>query len=100
MDSGASEHMTSLQIQQNVRPTLSGFKIALPIGDTSIITHIGDVVLVNGLKLFNVLYVPKFKYNLLSIHKIVKDNNCLVQYCSAKCLISCSQTKRVIAVVS
>lgn len=77
IDSGASDHMTSsLHNLINVKLAPATFNITLPTGDTTSISHIGDTVLPNGLKLFNVLYVPQFNHNLISIHKLVKDSKC------------------------
>lgn len=71
IDSGASDHMTSsLQNMVNVKLAPSTFTITLPTGATAVITHIGDVMLRNGLRLTNVLHVPQFNHNLLSIHKL------------------------------
>lgn len=81
MDSGATDHMTAtLCLLSNVKEMSSHQTIKLPTGDTSMISHIGDVLLSNGLKLNEVLYVPKFNHNLLSIHKLAHDNKCQVVF--------------------
>lgn len=81
IDSGASDHMTaSLENLINVKRIPANYTINLPTGDTAVITHIGDVILPNGLKLANVLYVPQFHHNLLSIHKLALDNKCQVMF--------------------
>ncbi|KAK1388886.1 hypothetical protein POM88_017064 [Heracleum sosnowskyi] len=59
IDFGTSDHMTlNLSAMMNVQPAKYGLIIKLPTGDTTKITHIGDVHLKNGLVLKNVLYVP------------------------------------------
>lgn len=71
IDSGASDHITdSLENMVNIRTAPSTFTITLPTGAKASITHVGDVLLPNGLKLKNVLHVPQFNHNLLSIHKL------------------------------
>lgn len=45
-------------------------EIALPNGLTALITHQGSVKLTTDIVLLNVLYVPHFKYNLLSAGKL------------------------------
>lgn len=98
VDSGATDHMTStMEILTNVRVASSKFTIHLPTGDVAEITHIGDVYLSN-LMLSNVLYVPKFKHNLVSVRKLTKDSNCSVQFLPKSCVISDSSTKEVKAV--
>lgn len=96
IDSGASDHMTAtLNILENVRHAPLNFTIKLPTGAKVLITHIGDLVLENGLKMLNVLHVPDFNHNLLSIHKLAKDNGCNVTFHADKCLILDSASKRL-----
>lgn len=96
IDSGASDHMTAtLNILENVRQAPLNFTIKLPTGAKALITHVGDLVLDNGLKMLNVLHVPDFNHNLLSIHKLAKDNGCDVTFHADKCLILDSASKRL-----
>lgn len=97
IDSGTSDHMSlSLESLSNIRPAPATFSITLPIGATAVITHIGDARLPNGLKLMNVLYVPQFHHNLLSIHKLAKDSKCDVIFGPGNCTIIDSGSKTVI----
>ncbi|KAL8089292.1 hypothetical protein AgCh_038913 [Apium graveolens] len=81
MDSGASDHMTSeLSKLINIQPASSELIIKIPTGDTTKITHIGDVKLASGLLLKKVLYVPEFQNSLLSIHKVAKHNDCVINF--------------------
>lgn len=99
IDSGASDHMTSsLKNLVNVKLAPSRFTITLPTGATAVITHVGDVTLPNGLRLKNVLHVPQFHHNLLSIHKLAKDEKCEVMFQLEKCCIMDSTSKKVIGV--
>lgn len=50
------------------------------------------------LHLDNVLYVPKFNYNLLSVSKLIKDSKLNFLFLSTCCLIQDPLTKRVVAV--
>ncbi|KAL8133933.1 hypothetical protein AgCh_009118 [Apium graveolens] len=99
IDSGASDHMTSsLGNMVNVRPAPSTFTITLPTGDSALITHIRDVSLPNGLKLKNVLYVPQFNHNLLSIHKLAEVNECNVVFHPSVCVIKHSAINDVMGI--
>lgn len=99
IDSGASDHMTSsLKSLTNVKLAPSTFTITLPTGSTAVITHVGDVTLLGGLKLKNVLHVPQFHHNLLSIHKIAKDSRCEVIFHPESCFIMDSSNKNVVGV--
>lgn len=51
------------------------------------ITHTGDAELANGLKLKNVLYIPTFKHNLLSVQKLTIDKGCKVDFHPEYCII-------------
>ena len=68
IDSGASDHMTgNVKCVTNPRALTTEYKINLPDGETSKITHCGTVNLENGLSLKEVPVVPKFKHSLLSV---------------------------------
>lgn len=87
---------SSLQNMVNVKLAPSTFTITLPTGATAVITHIGDVMLQNGLRLTNVLHVPKFNHNLLSIHKLAQDSKCDVIFSPSKCVIIDATTKGIV----
>lgn len=84
IDSGASDHMSHAHINRpsQFKEVSKGSKIYLPNGETSDISYKGCVTLANGLQLRDVLHVPTFKYNLLSISKLTKDNQCIVIFLS------------------
>ncbi|XP_074322732.1 uncharacterized protein LOC141659703 [Apium graveolens] len=99
VDSGPSDHMTcSLNLLHNIRPALLHMTIKLPTGSTTSITHIGDTVLSCGIPLFNVLFVPQFTHNLLSVTKLGKDNKCEVMFKDAKCFVTKSDSKAIVGV--
>lgn len=99
VDSGASDHMTcSLNLLHNVRPTPSHLNIKLPTGNTANITHIGDTVFKCGITLVNVLFVPQFTHNLLSVTKLSKDNNCEVTFKEGKCIVMDCESEATLGV--
>ena len=61
--------------------------IKLPTGHTASIARVGDMYLPNNLALTDVLVVPDFKFNLMSISKLSKDNDCVVLFHPGLCLI-------------
>lgn len=69
----------------------------LPTGATALVTHFGDVNLENGLKLLNVLYVPVFAHNLLSINKLSRDNDCYAVFSPSECTIVDAQTHVILS---
>ncbi|KAL2921517.1 Retrovirus-related Pol polyprotein from transposon RE2 [Bienertia sinuspersici] len=68
IDSGATNHVTG-SFEKLIDPVMvdSNKTISLPNGATTKILHKGDVRLKNGIWLRNVVYVPTFKHNLLSV---------------------------------
>lgn len=52
-------------------------------------------MLKNGLVLKDVLYVPAFNHNLLSIHKLAQDNDCEIQFSPEKCIIKTAATVEI-----
>lgn len=56
-------------------------------------THIGTIILSNTLTLKDVLYVPGFQFNLISIPKICSDLKCSATFTDNKCLLQSSSMK-------
>lgn len=96
IDSGASDHMTPLlhNLSQYL-PAEKSISINLPTGDNVIISHIGTSILETGLILKQVLCVPNFKHNLLSVQKLVKDSNCQLKFFLTHCVILDADTKQL-----
>lgn len=89
VDSGASDHMfhdlskfTSYEILKHKRHS-----ITIPDGRTIPVKYVGLVKLNNGIVLRNVLYVPEFRFNLITVNKIASDMKCVVSFDTNKCYI-------------
>lgn len=61
--------------------------VNLPNKSTVTVTHIGTIVLTNGLTLKNVLYVPHFTYNMIFTSKLIVDETCCIMFHNDHCLI-------------
>ncbi|XP_074362752.1 uncharacterized protein LOC141703032 [Apium graveolens] len=97
MDSDASDHIVStISHLTNVRCAPANCVIKLPTGESASISHIGELQLKNKLWLRNVLFVPRFKHNLLSIHKLSQDNNCHIRFTPLTCDIIDNTTAELI----
>nr|GEX69550.1 cysteine-rich RLK (receptor-like protein kinase) 8 [Tanacetum cinerariifolium] len=70
-------------------------KITLPNGDSSKITQIGQVRLQKGIVLKDVLCVPTFKFSILSVLELTKDNNCVAIFFLNFCVIQDLRTRKV-----
>lgn len=99
IDSGASDHMTPYLCNlTKTIPTTKATTINLPTGDTVSVTHTGTAKFGNGLVLDSVLCVPFFKHNLLSVQKLIKDNNCDVQFYSDHCTVVNRNSHKLLAI--
>ncbi|KAL2943151.1 Retrovirus-related Pol polyprotein from transposon TNT 1-94 [Bienertia sinuspersici] len=79
LDSGATHHMTcNRESMCEVVEMKDAPRISLPTEQTSGMRAIGKLILKNGIELKNVMLIPSFKQNLLSIQKLSKDSNCKV----------------------
>lgn len=89
IDSGATQHMTSsISNLENV-VDISDMNLIVnhPNGSKAIIKKIGNVKLTNNLILLDVLVVPDFNVDLLSVHKLVRDNKLFVGFDENKCYV-------------
>jgi hypothetical protein len=99
IDSEATDHMIcDGNMLTTVRETRNQPKMNLPTGKCATITHIGNVQLNCGVNLRDVLCVPDFRHNLLSVQKLVKDEKCKVTFYPDVCVIQDSATLTVRAV--
>lgn len=77
VDTRATDHMVSslgtLLKRTPVTPKTN--TVYLPNGQTTIVTHTDSITLFDANELHNVLYIPNFTYNLLSISKLTKELN-------------------------
>ncbi|OIS97776.1 hypothetical protein A4A49_62491, partial [Nicotiana attenuata] len=94
LDSGASNHMTYRKsFLKNVRTLPYPFLVTLPNGYRVKVTEIGDASLGPMLTLVRVLYVPTFKYNLISIHSLTDYLNCIVNFSKYLCMMQAPSMK-------
>ena len=79
LDSGASEHMSSKQhILHDLTPLIYPIMVNLPNGARVKVTHMGKLTISSALVLNNLLFLPYFKFNLLSIKKLCEQLKCIV----------------------
>jgi len=88
IDSGASHHMTyNKTILKNIRTLPYPFLISLPNGYKVKVTEIGDACLNPALTLCKVLFVPSFKFNLISVHCLSLQLKGTVSFNKSSCLL-------------
>ena len=88
LDSGASDHMTSnFSLFCSYRPCVGNRSVKIADGSFSIIAGVGDIRISFALTLTNVLHVPWFSCNLISVAKLTFDLQCSVFLCFWLCLL-------------
>jgi hypothetical protein len=87
LDSGCTDHMIYDQNLLTYSRLVNGRTVELPNGSIAQITHIGRVHLSPDLILDNVLCVPYFRLNLISISKLAFDSSCITIFLSQFCVI-------------
>lgn len=85
MDSGASSHKChQTHLFCNIVKSHRRHSVNLPNGSTKLITHTREIELNTDMKLGNVLYIPEFKYNLMSVSQLLRENGIQVIF-NANC---------------
>lgn len=81
IDSGATHHMTVCKhFLMNQKKMSHQARINLSTGHTSDVTFSGEVTLANDLVLQDVMFVPAFKHNLISVQKLTQHQGCKVSF--------------------
>ena len=87
IDSGASDHMTGHRhFFSSYCPCSSPRQVRIANDSSVKVAGIGSIILSPSLMLLNVLHVPDFSCNLLSISKLTADSNCTVKFTSSTCV--------------
>lgn len=95
IDTCATDHITLfLYLLQDIH--LCQAFLQLPKRVTAEISHVGNMVINDTLSLTNVLCVPSFVYNLLSISKLLKDTSYEVSFLANKCYLQDSSKQRIL----
>ncbi|KAL2249992.1 UNVERIFIED_CONTAM: Copia protein [Sesamum indicum] len=97
--SGASAHMcANAALFDFLKPLDNETSIKLPNGIVQKVKLAGNIRLTKSILLTEVLYVPDFKYNLLSANRLCRDNPFKVIFTKDDCTMQDLQTNHVIAV--
>lgn len=68
--------------------------VSLPNGQHITVTFTGQVPLIDNIVLDKVLYVPSFKFNLLSVSRLTQQLNCFISFSNDTCYMQgCSLRK-------
>ena len=87
LDTGATDYMAHLVSQLTTITSTVHSYVFLPNGDQALVTHIGIVQISPTLTLTNVLCVPTFNFNLISISKLTQQSSCCLIFLGHWCFI-------------
>ena len=82
LDSGATHHVSHNKDLYIEYRSLENTYVTLPNGYTVHIEGIGFIQLTDDISLHNVLYIPEFKFNLISVSVLTKTLNSKVSFTS------------------
>lgn len=95
LDTGASDHMCFYSsLFSSLHDLHHPFVITLPNNQTISVSQVGTDPLLSNVTLQNVLFVPTFKFNPLSIQKLTMQYNCSIQFTISHCLMQGPSMKR------
>jgi len=96
LDSGATDHICCSLSNLLSFNRISPIHVNLPDGTKVQATHSGSAKIFGNLCIGNVLFVPSFSYNLVSISRLVSHSNCIVTFTTNECSIQDKRsTKRI-----
>jgi hypothetical protein len=98
IDTGATDHMVHSLSYLSTITSMVNTSTELPNGELVSVTHIGTVILSSSLTLTNVLCVPTFHLNLISVSKLVHSLPCCLIFMTNYCLIQAFTPWRMIGV--
>jgi len=98
VDAGATKHTTtSLDELFDIVALEQGDQthVELPNGDTTLISHIGSYNWGNGAVLTNVVVLPDFHYDLLSVSQLTRQLHCSISFFPEFCVFQDLSTGKV-----
>jgi len=96
LNTGATDHVTH---DKNLFLTFYKIKpVCVKLPNESYVTaHLaGTIQFSRSFTIFDVLYIPEFTFNLLSVQKLIQDLNCKLTFSSKTCQIQDNSTSKMI----
>ncbi|EOY03128.1 Cysteine-rich RLK (RECEPTOR-like protein kinase) 8 [Theobroma cacao] len=87
VDTGATDHIACSLHSFTTFKSIQGVFVELPNNAKALVTHIGIVQISPTLQLDNVLFVPSFKFNLISVSQLSKSRNHCLIFTNKHCII-------------
>ncbi|KAH9625378.1 hypothetical protein KSS87_011449, partial [Heliosperma pusillum] len=98
VDSGASDHMTScISLVHNVQLLSHPIVVGLPDGSTKLVHKTGTIFLTDSITLHNVLIIPDFTQNLLSVGRLLEHSGLRLIFYANECWFQDHLNKLIVA---
>ncbi|KAL0320311.1 UNVERIFIED_CONTAM: hypothetical protein Sradi_5292600, partial [Sesamum radiatum] len=99
VDSGATSHICGdVGLFYSVTKITTPINIHLPDNRITFATHRGDITLSPHLTLTNVLLVPRFSYNLLSVSQLCTARPVSFLFLTSSCTLQDQETSQILAI--
>ncbi|KAM0052455.1 putative RNA-directed DNA polymerase [Helianthus debilis subsp. tardiflorus] len=100
VDSGANQHVikSDKDMFNCIDVSECGLKVGHPNGTSVNVLKIGDLRLINNVIIKDVFYVPGYSVNLLSVHKLAKDNKIAVLFNEDNCMLQDLRSKKILVI--
>jgi len=96
LDSGATDHICSSLTHFTSYHQINPISVKLPNGNQVIANYSGSVFINQDHVLDNVLYIPNFTFNLLSVAKLIYALSCVITFDSNGCHIQDKNSLKMI----
>ncbi|OIS96342.1 hypothetical protein A4A49_58543, partial [Nicotiana attenuata] len=98
VDSGTTHHIAhDKNIMSDIKQ-FGGQGVQLPTGNKAEIMYTGKTTILGGKCIMNVLHVPDFKFNLLSVAKLTRDLTCTVKFFPDFCVLQGLYSGKVLGI--
>jgi len=87
LDSGVIDHVSSSLTHFTSFQAIKPLLVKLPTGQHVYATHSGNIHFCHSFHLTNVLYIPSFTFNLISISKLLSSLHCELIFSHNSCII-------------
>ena len=91
-------HSLNLMKQCTDLGSRNDMKVNLPIGAQVAISHVGDSLILKDKLVKDVLYIPDFQYNLLSVSQLTKQLKCGILFFPEFCVFQDLFSGRVLGI--
>jgi hypothetical protein len=99
IDNRATDHITyNKDLYNNFKILADTVTVGLPNNDSVVAAGIANVNVTGNFMLSNVLYIPNFNINLMSVAQTIDDLNCIIQFAPDTCIIQDLMTGKQIGV--